>query len=488
MQIVPEAAVIDHPLFRVLVNQVSALSRNLSGPKATFAEVEVNSLRVANLAVRENLQRDLKRRSDALEPDLLVDGVHYRQHETGQETYHSLNGGLRVGRFTYREVGVRNGPTVVPLELAAGLVEGATPALGYSVTLGYAQSELRGYVESMEAAHRCLPSRSSLERMAKAIGSEALKEAPRIEAVLRRTERVPDEARAISMGLDRTAVPMEEDRPAAAPPKTTRKERTKPYERAKPAPVDVNYRMAYVGTVSLVDEDTEELVTRRYTALPDAEPDDVVKRMMEDVKNGLRQNGALKLVVVQDGAPEMWNATTRGLEKEGLKTWEEAIDRYHLNERLAGALLMVEPDPAARRRKMSEWNDDLDASDQAIDRIQSWLGEQVDKVKDRDVEEKYLGHLVYLENNQARMRYRTLRRKGLPVGSGLTEGACKSVVGQRACGSGQRWRPEGISAVLTLRAIHRSDRLPRFWRELSKNYTAKLSPHSALPAVARAAA
>ena len=50
MQIVPEAAVIDHPLFRVLVNQVSALSRNFSGPKASFAEVEANSLRIANLA------------------------------------------------------------------------------------------------------------------------------------------------------------------------------------------------------------------------------------------------------------------------------------------------------------------------------------------------------------------------------------------------------------------------------------------------------
>jgi hypothetical protein len=60
------------------------------------------------------------------------------------------------------------------------------------------------------------------------------------------------------------------------------------------------------------------------------------------------------------------------------------------------------------------------------------------------------------------------------------------VVGQRACGSGQRWRPEGISAVLRLRAIHRSERLPRFWRELSKNYTAKLSKPP--PALQRAAA
>lgn len=479
MQTLPEAEITDNPLFRALVNQVSALSRKLSGSEATFTEIEVNALRIANLAVREHLQRDLQRRSDALAPELLIDGKHYKQHEAGNGAYHSLNGGLSVGRFTYREVGVRNGSTVVPLELSAGVVEGATPALGYSVTLGYAQGELRGYAEGMEAAHRCLPSRSTLERTAKAIGSEALKEAPRIEALLRRGERVPDEARGISMGLDRAAVPMEEDRPGDAPPKTRRKERTKPYERAKPAPIDVNYRMAYAGTISLVDEAGEELVTRRYTALPDAEPDDVVKRMMKDAQNALRQNDGLKLVVVQDGAPEMWNATTRGMEDAGIKKWDEVIDRYHLLERLAGALQMVEPDVGARKKKLSEWNEDLDASNEAIGRIQSWLGEQVDKVKGKDVEDKYLGHLVYLERNQARMRYRTLRRKGLPVGSGLTEGACKSVIGQRTCGSGQRWRPEGIGAVLTLRAIHRSDRLSRFWHQLSKNYTAKISADTA---------
>ena len=108
-------------------------------------------------------------------------------------------------------------------------------------------------------------------------------------------------------------------------------------------------------------------------------------------------------------------------------------------------------------------------------------------MKGREVEEKYLGHLVYLERNQGRMKYRTLRRKGLPVGSGLTEGACKSVIGQRTCGSGQRWRPEGIGAVLTLRAIHRSDRLPRFWRQLSKNYTAKISTDTAAMGAAIAA-
>ena len=68
------------------------------------------------------------------------------------------------------------------------------------------------------------------------------------------------------------------------------------------------------------------------------------------------------------------------------------------------------------------------------------------------------------------MRYARLRALGLPMGSGVTEGACKSVIGMRTNGGGQRWRPEGLEAVLTLRAIHKSDRLPRFWANVARGY------------------
>ena len=60
------------------------------------------------------------------------------------------------------------------------------------------------------------------------------------------------------------------------------------------------------------------------------------------------------------------------------------------------------------------------------------------------------------------MRYVTLRHAGLPVGSGVTESSCKTVIGQRAKGAGQRWREAGLRGVVTLRAIHQSKRLPRF--------------------------
>jgi hypothetical protein len=475
MHTLPESLIKSNPLFGALVNQLAAVVRNVSGPEDEFAVYEEITLAVANAATKEVLRRRLQALADGLAKDLLIHGKHYREHEVGTVGYHSLVGTLPISRATHREVGVRNGPSVVPLELLAGLIERATPALAYSVTLGYAEAELRCYAESMEAAHRELPSRSTLERMAKAIGTEARAATPRIEAYLRQGELVPDGANGVSLGMDRTAVPMEEDRPLGAPPKTRRKPRTKPYARAQPDPIDVNYRMAYVGTFSIVDSDGEELVTRRYTALPEEGPDDIAAKLIADLRNARRQQPNLKIELIQDGAPELWNTLRAALRTAGISDWAEGIDRWHLNERLGKALYAVEPDEAQRAAQLSAWNDALDQSDRAIDRITEQLGQHIEPLEmkgDHERLEVLLDHLVFIDTHHDQLRYHRLIRAGLPIGSGLTEGMCKSVVGQRTCGSGQRWRPCGIAAVLTLRAIHRSDRLPRFWSHFAKRYTA----------------
>jgi len=64
-------------------------------------------------------------------------------------------------------------------------------------------------------------------------------------------------------------------------------------------------------------------------------------------------------------------------------------------------------------------------------------------------------------------RWREIRNEG----SGVTEGACKSLITSRTKRSGQRWRPRGISAVLALRSLLNSDRLERFWPIFAKSYT-----------------
>lgn len=447
-------------------------------PEGSFGEREAAALAVQNEAVREVLCEELQSMSDALGAAVLVDGELFKRHEDGTDTYHSLCGPLPVRRPSFRQVGVHNGRIVIALELAAGLVEGATPALAYSVTHGYAQHDMRIHHQTLEANHRVPPSRTTLERIAVRVARKAVAQSARIEPVLRRSEKVPAEAVGVTMGLDRTSAPMIEDRPADAPPKPAPK-RTRPRQRAAPPPSDINYRMAYVGTVCFVDAAGEAVETKRYAAAACDDPRDLVVRMAADVKTALKRRPTLDVGIVQDGAPEMWNRTREGLQplKDSglLPSWHEAIDRYHLMERLAEALKLVDSEATevTRKARLRQWTEMFDRTDAAIEVIEEFLESRYDSTHGT-ARETLSDHLGYIRNNKDRMRYATLRKVGLPVGSGVTESACKTVIGQRAKKSGQRWREAGLRGVVTLRALHQSDRLPRFWAHLSNSYVANV--------------
>ncbi len=445
------------------------------GTDASFGDSEATALRVTNEATRRYLVQVLQDMSDGYRDELLIDGILYRRsHDPGEVLYHSLNGSLPVTRATYRRVGERNGPTVVPVELEAGLVERGTPALGYSIALNLSKETSRDYVETMDGAHRKVPSRSTVERICKAVGTEAKEAAPKIERYLRQSEGVPKGTIAISIGLDRTTVPFEEEREQGAPPKTRRKKRNKPYERMPPPPVDVNYKMAYVGTVGFVDEDGDFLATRKYAATHHEGPEGIVARMVADVRAAKLREPTLEVGLVQDGAPEMWNLTRAALDAEpSVERYHEAIDRYHLSERLGIILAILEGDPERRALQMMKWLKGFDENDGTIDNIEKLVGKQLWLYAGKD-RATLIDNQTFIANNKDRMRYLALREAGLPVGSGATEGACKSVVGFRTKRSGQRWHDEGVSAVLTLRAIHQSNRLPRFWSHLAKRYTARV--------------
>lgn len=438
---------------------------------ASFAERERAILVAANEACRLALAATLQATAAGHPDQVRVDGVLYQRHHEGTGVYHSLCGPLEIRRATYREVHERNGPTVVPLELAAGLIEGATPALAYRVALGYAQGPGRHAEEQMQADGRRPPSRSTLERVGKAIGTQTHRVAPRIEAVVRREEVLPPRAHAIVVGLDRTTVPMEEPRPTGAPPTTRRKRRTTPYVRTRPRPVDVNYRMAYVGTVSVVDRAGEALVTRRYAIASTADPATLTTRMLADVTQARAQAPRMPVGVVQDAAPELWAVLRTALTTETrLRRWHEAIDRYHLNERLGEVLRLIEPDERRRQLQMRQWNRRLDTDDRTIDQIARWVARRMTApgVETAAIEP----HFTYLVNHHDRMRYATMRAKGLPCGSGATEGACKSVVTMRTKRSGQRWHEDGVTAALTLRSIYLSERLPTMWPYIAADYLA----------------
>jgi hypothetical protein len=59
----------------------------------------------------------------------------------------------------------------------------------------------------------------------------------------------------------------------------------------------------------------------------------------------------------------------------------------------------------------------------------------------------------YLKRRTNYMRYEEYSRVGMPIGSGVTEAACKTVYTQRLKLSGMRWKWPGAQTILTLRVI-----------------------------------
>ena len=71
----------------------------------------------------------------------------------------------------------------------------------------------------------------------------------------------------------------------------------------------------------------------------------------------------------------------------------------------------------------------------------------------------------YFRCNAERMRYSAFRAKGIHIGSGIAEAACKTVVSTRAKRSGMRWTPDGLDAVLALRTSVLSQSYDSFWEQ-----------------------
>ena len=69
------------------------------------------------------------------------------------------------------------------------------------------------------------------------------------------------------------------------------------------------------------------------------------------------------------------------------------------------------------------------------------------------LEETYWQAYRYLRERASKMNYRTYRRFRIPIGSGVTEAACKIVFTQRFKQSGMKWTLDGGSAILRLRVI-----------------------------------
>jgi hypothetical protein len=83
--------------------------------------------------------------------------------------------------------------------------------------------------------------------------------------------------------------------------------------------------------------------------------------------------------------------------------------------------------------------------------------------------------LKYFRRRLFMMRYPQFLAQGLPIATGVIEGACRHLIQDRLGITGARWDLPGAEAVLKLRALHSSGDWKPYWRfhqeqEAARNY------------------
>jgi hypothetical protein len=67
------------------------------------------------------------------------------------------------------------------------------------------------------------------------------------------------------------------------------------------------------------------------------------------------------------------------------------------------------------------------------------------------------------------MHYAEAIAWNLPIGSGVTEAACKVIVKARLCGAGMKWKDRGAGIVLSLRTLtYTQGRWQQFWSKINR--------------------
>ncbi len=238
--------------------------------------------------------------------------------------------------------------------------------------------------------------------------------------------------------------------------------------------VNTAYRNANCGSVSIyktIQKDgnpSHERLSTKYMAYMPQEKAHILKaRLGSEIAATV---GAVFVkIMLCDGHKGIWSyVETNPLYKD----FEKLVDYYHAAEHLS---LLAELLHGKSSRMAKDWYKKMTAKlknlpggvDKVIKSASYYLKSgKYSKIK----QEKAQKQINYFRNNRTKMDYAKFIKNGWPIGSGVIEAACKTIVKQRMCRSGQRWTHQGGQPVLELRAAVKSKRWDKLWDEYSKIY------------------
>ncbi len=435
------------------------------------ADLELTEGRmVASLAtVGRAVIKHILSKEDPVCNEITINGTQYKRVTGDQGTYLSMFGKVTVNRGRYRSK--RNAKTICPMEQRTGIVEGFwTPKAAKVGALAIVDMTPQHASRFFAELHMMRPSKASLDRLPKALSRRWEAQRSSFEQRMREEQSIPPEAVTVAVSLDGVMVPMR------IGDKKQSKARTRAQGRPDKGPV--GYREVGCGTLSFYDVDAHRLCTRRFGRMPEPKKKTLKRQLRGELDYVLRQRPELKVVVVADGAEDNWSFL------DSLPHDAAVVDFYHAAEHLKRALdTLCGATSVKTQQRFTRLRQKLRDQPDGAERVIRSLNRAKSKVKIKSKSAQYHSSTRYFKTHKKRMRYATLQAQNLPIGSGVIEGTCKSLASERLKRAGMRWDYEGGQAILTLRALQRSDRFDAAWQLLRGTYQADVvEPHQQLMA------
>ena len=436
------------------MEKVIEVYRKSADPQAAAEDFEAIELRVSDVVKetgREMLRGIIESRDDGA-TRLGRDGKPwYRVEPTRKEIMTSL-GPVRYMRPRYRRDG--EACALVPVDNSLGLVEDymTRPSAYLAVTMmGHCTArEAESFFARMGGM---TPSVSTLQRVTKALHKDLEKLGNPLLRALHASSAIPPAAVVAAVSLDGIMVPL---------------------RAGEDGRKDAAWREASCGTVAFHDADGERLHTIYLGRMPEAGKVSLKAEIQAEVAHIQAVRPDIKIMAIADAALNNWGFL------ETLSPAVQAIDFWHACEHLKTASDHAVPlDWYERYRHILRH--DPDGVEKVIRAIR-YLRDKATTGKD-DIKRE----LAFFRKNRHRMRYRQLKDQCLPIGSGVVEAANKVLVTQRLKRSGMRWKIDGDQAVLTFRALIKSDRFDTAWEILMASITGAANDNQDTTAVTIAA-
>jgi hypothetical protein len=406
----------------------------------------------------QELVRELARRTvdvtyNAMEPDDPKEAPHYVDHEgttfrrvntpTANPNVATLFGKVVLTRRGYRPVERDSGEaTIFPLELALGLVEGATPALACVAAraLAEAGTSQQTVLERLRREHGVAWGVKKLRALSQ-----------QVAAAMSPLQR-DHQARRVVEWLRQAQGQRGNGKPVLAVGRDGITLCTRPHRFCE---------VATTGTISVYDRRGRRLGTVYLAYVPELGQESMTQELTALILQILKQWGGPlpRLCYVTDAGDAEVQYFKRVLSKmrhpvtQTRLDWRWIVDFYHASTRLTtmGTALFGEGrEAAAWARKMAKLLKKPNGVFRVLHAAAAMKSRRLmTKARKKNFQTAY----NYLRNRSRHMRYADFKRLRLPIGSGVTEAACKTVFTQRLKLSGMIWSKEGAQTILNLRVI-----------------------------------